>query len=54
MLRELDNVVKGDAPIRLANGNLHEEKSLRVLAIASLEAIKTAYACNYDGGFNGP
>ncbi len=54
MLRELDNVVKGDAPVRLASGNFHEAKSLRGLAIASVEAIKAAYTCNYEGGSNGP
>jgi hypothetical protein len=54
MLRELDNVVKGDAPVRLVSGNFHEAKSLRGLAIASVEAIKAAYTCNYEGGSNGP
>jgi len=49
MMQMLDGVVAGDAPVRLAKGNLHEAKNLRRKASNSLAMLKVAFTANYGG-----
>jgi hypothetical protein len=52
MLGDLKRIVSGDAPTRLAQGNLHEAKAIRARARESLDAVRNAYAINYGSGDN--
>ncbi|MGA2125780.1 MAG: hypothetical protein ABSG76_06460 [Xanthobacteraceae bacterium] len=52
MLGDLERIVLGDAPTRLAQGNLHEAKAIRARARSSLDAVCKAYAANYGSGDN--
>jgi hypothetical protein len=47
MLNDLEKIVGGDAPTRLAKGNLHQAKTIRERARVSLSAIQAAYSINY-------
>jgi len=47
MLDHLKKIVAGDAPTRLAAGNLHEAKNLRGRARGSLEFICDAHIANF-------
>jgi hypothetical protein len=50
MLSDLEKIVAGDAPTRLAGGNLHEAKGLRERARVSLDAVRCAHTLNFGSG----
>jgi len=45
----LRKIVDGDAPVRLAGGNLHEARIVRAKARAAAERILAAHHANYGG-----